>query len=102
MQPDREVRPQIQRPRSSHDSISFQPTHDACKDLETMLVKEGFDAAAHPPLNQNTCREFGTPEDPGPARRAQRAGLDVTEALCPECPFRHNCDYQKRRKKAER
>jgi len=81
-------------------SVTFVPTHSACNELVEKLAENGIAAAAYPPLDESTCQRFGTKTDPGDARIAQRSGLDVGTALCPDCPLFATCLYQIRREDA--
>jgi hypothetical protein len=87
----------IEAMKKAGTSLTVLPTHDACNELVRTLAGHGLKAAAHPPLDESTCQQFGTTKNPGPARLAQRAGLNVGESVCPECRHFKNCDYQKRR-----
>jgi hypothetical protein len=78
-------------------SLTVLPTHDACEELAQALVEAGLTAAAYPPLDASTCQKFGTDSAHGEARMALEAGLNVGEAICPECKFFHTCEYQRRR-----
>ncbi len=81
-------------------SATFLPTHDACDELVKKLADEGLSAAAHPPFDDSTCLKFGTKSDPGPARLALHAGLNVGRCVCTSCDMRGVCEYQKRRELA--
>jgi hypothetical protein len=81
-------------------SLTVLPTHDACNELVVELNKHGLKAAAHPPLDENTCRLFGSKKHPGPAQTAQKAGLNVGLSVCPGCPHVKTCEYQQRREAA--
>lgn len=81
-------------------SLTVLPTHDACEELAQALAGAGLDAAAYPPIDASTCRKFGADGGPGEARMAVEAGLNVGEAVCPECPFQRSCEYQRRRERA--
>jgi hypothetical protein len=86
--------------RESGRSLTILPTHDACEELAQALVGDGLDAAAYPPIDASTCRMFGMDGGTGEARMALQAGLNVGEAVCPECPFHRSCEYQRRREQA--
>jgi hypothetical protein len=79
------------------DSVTIVPTHDGVAEVVQNLQEEGLSTAAFPPINAETCQRFGTDKRPGVA---QNAGLNVGEALCPECKFAKNCTYQILREKA--
>lgn len=81
-------------------SLTILPTHDACQELAQALVEAGLSAAAYPPIDASTCRKFGTDGAHDEARMALDAGLNVGEAVCPECPFQRSCEYQRRREQA--
>ncbi len=83
-------------------SLTILPTHNACHELAQALVEAGLSAAAYPPIDESTCRKFGTDGARGEARMALDAGLNVGEAICPECPFQRSCEYQRRREQARR
>jgi hypothetical protein len=68
-------------------SITFLPTHQGCRELVAELEREGLTGASYPPINEETCQRFGTSKNPGDARLAQEAGLNVGLVLCPTCPF---------------
>ena len=75
-------------------TITFLPTHEACRELAETLNKQGISAAAFPQLDQESCLAYDE------ARIAQQAGLDVGIALCPRCPHYQKCLYQTLRKQA--
>ncbi len=81
-------------------SVTFLPTHDACGDLVKRLRKEGLTAAAHPKMDEDTCQKYGTDTNPGPARQALNAGLNVGSCICPTCEFAKTCKFQKQREEA--
>ena len=81
-------------------SATFLPTHDACADTVKKLTTAELNAAAHPPLDETTCQKFGTKTEPGPARIAQNAGLNVGQCVCTTCELRTACEYQKQRELA--
>ncbi len=83
-------------------SLTILPTHDACEELAQALVGSGLDTAAYPPIDASTCRKFGTDGASAEARTALNAGLNVGEAVCPECPFQRSCEYQRRREQARK
>ncbi len=92
----------IEAMKKARTSLTVLPTHDACNELVKTLGGYGLKAAAHPPLDETTCRQFGSVKYPGPARLAQRAGLNVGESVCPECHHFKDCGYQKRRDAARK
>lgn len=81
-------------------SAVILPTHDACNEHVNKLTEAGLSAAAHPPLNSDTCLEFGTKSKPGRAQLALKAGLNVGQCVCTGCDKSHICEYQKRRELA--
>jgi hypothetical protein len=86
--------------RLATGSVTLLPTHHACEELAEKLNEQELVAAAHPPLDRNTCLLWGSDRNPGEAQRATRAGLNVPLAICPECPHFRNCEYQRRRENA--
>lgn len=86
--------------RRAGKSLTILPTHDACEELAQALVGVGLNAAAYPPIDASTCRKFGTDGGDKEARMALEAGLNVGEAVCPECPLQRSCEYQRRRERA--
>jgi hypothetical protein len=92
----------IEAMKKARTSLTVLPTHDACNELVGKLAEQGIKAAAHPPLDETTCRQFGSVKNPGPARLAQRAGLNVGESVCPDCRYSTGCDYQNRRNAARK
>lgn len=78
-------------------SITFLPTHEACRELADTLTKRGLKAAAYPRIDGQTCQRYGDDRNPGDALIAQKAGLDVGVAICPECPYYKKCIYQQQR-----
>ncbi len=81
-------------------SATFLPTHDACADTVKKLTEADLNAAAHPPLDESTCQKFGSKSEPGPARMALNAGLNVGQCVCTSCDLRQTCEYQKQRELA--
>jgi hypothetical protein len=81
-------------------SAIFLPTHDACEEEAAKLTELGLSAAAHPPMNDDTCQMFGTKNKPGPAQRAQISGLNVAQCVCPTCEHFNECKYQQLREVA--
>jgi hypothetical protein len=67
-------------------SVTSAPTHALCEERAVELRAFGADAAAYPPLDENTCENYGE------ASRVQAAGLSPGRALCGSCPFRTSCE----------
>ena len=86
--------------KAAKSSAIFLPTHDSCDEEAAKLVKQGLSAAAHPPMNSETCLKFGTKANPGVAMLALLSGLNVGKCICTSCEFAKNCEYQKRRELA--
>lgn len=86
--------------KAAKKSAICLPTHDACEEEAAKLVKIGFSAAAHPPMNSETCAKFGTKNDPGPAQLAQSSGLNVGQCICTSCDLFKTCEYQRLRELA--
>jgi hypothetical protein len=86
--------------KKAKSSATFLPTHDACCDLVKKLRKEKLIAAAHPKMDEDTCQQYGTDKNPGPARKALNAGLNVGMCICPTCEFKTTCKWQKEREEA--
>ncbi len=81
-------------------SAIFLPTHDACEEEAAKLTELGLSAAAHPPMNGDTCKQFGTKSNPGPAQLAQISGLNVGQCICTSCELFKTCKYQRLRELA--
>ncbi|QDV36975.1 hypothetical protein ElP_49060 [Tautonia plasticadhaerens] len=81
-------------------SLTVLPTHHACEELAQALAGAGLDAASYPPIDASTCRKFESDGGSGEARMALDAGLNVGEAVCPDCPHQRSCEYQRRRERA--
>lgn len=88
--------------QQAESTITFLPTHEACRELAETLVSKGFDAAAFPRIDETTCNRFADDDHPGDAQNVQAAGLDVGVALCPKCRYYRACDYQKARTMARK
>ena len=86
--------------KKSRTSLTVLPTHDACKELVDRLSKEGILATAYPKLASDTCKMYGTIDQPGLAQKIQASGLNVATSLCERCEFYSDCIYQKERQKA--
>ena len=86
--------------KKSRTSLTVLPTHDACKELIDRLSKEGIQASAYPKLSADTCKMYGTIDQPGLAQKIQASGLNVASSLCERCEFYSDCIYQKERQKA--
>jgi hypothetical protein len=82
------------------ESVTILPTHEGIEEVVQKLHEGGLSTAGYPPINAETCQRFGSEKNPGDARIAQNAGLNVGEALCPDCKFAKNCTYQLLREKA--
>jgi hypothetical protein len=91
----------IEAIKKSRTSLTVLPTHDACKEFVDRLSKEGIQASAYPKLNADTCKMYGTIDQPKLAQNAQTSGLNVGKSFCIDCPFSKNCIYQKERQKAK-
>lgn len=83
--------------KAAMKSAIFIPTHDACEEEVKKLTELGLSAAAHPPMNGDTCQKFGTKNNPGPAQLAQLSGLNVAQCICTSCEHSKECKYQKLR-----
>lgn len=86
--------------KMAQSSVTFLPTHDACGDLVKRLRKEGLTVAAHPKMDEDSCQQYGTDKNPGPARKFLNAGLNVGTCICPDCEFKTTCKWQKEREEA--
>lgn len=91
----------IQAIKKSRTSLTVLPTHDACKELVDRLSKEGISATAYPKLAADTCKKYGTIDQPGLAQKIQASGLNVATSLCVKCEFYSDCIYQKDRQRAK-
>jgi len=87
--------------KKSRTSLTVLPTHDACKELVDRLSKEGILATAYPKLASDTCKMYGTIDQPGLAQKIQASGLNVATTLCVRCEFYSDCIYQKDRQRAK-
>ena len=71
-----------------HNSLSLQPTHINCSQVEADLNSRGIAAASFPPLNDSTCQKIDEVES------IQATGLVFQRVLCPECEYADECDYK--------
>jgi len=83
--------------KAAGKSAIILPTHDACEEEAQKLIELGLSAAAHPPMNSDTCQKFGPKNDPGPAQLAQISGLNVGQCICTSCEYFKSCEYQRLR-----
>ena len=67
-------------------SVTSAPTHALCDERAAELRAFGADAAAYPPLDATTCKNYGE------ASRVQAAGLSPGRVLCNSCPFKTSCE----------
>lgn len=68
-------------------SITVLATHKNCEEEEITLAERGMDAAAYPPLNEETCQKHSQ------AEQAMAHGLSVSGALCQSCEHKLSCVY---------
>lgn len=90
----------IEAIKNSRTSLTVLPTHDACNELVDRFSKEGISATAYPKLAADTCKMYGTIDQPGLAQKIQASGLNVATSLCIRCEFYGDCNYQKERQRA--
>ena len=76
-------------------SLTILQSHRGCRETSEMLCGKGLLAAAYPQLNTRTCQNYEL------ATRAIEAGLSASSAVCPDCPFRGECDYAAEMAEAE-
>ncbi len=69
-------------------SLSLQPTHKNCRQVESEFASRGLDAAAFPPLNEETCPRVVE------AVAVSKLGISFARILCPRCPFADGCLYR--------
>ena len=68
-------------------SLSLQPTHVNCQQVESDLRGRGLNAAAFPPLKADTCQKSIE------AHALEAQGLSHARVLCPACEFKRSCKY---------
>jgi hypothetical protein len=90
----------IELMKSTKSSVTYLPTHEACRELALRLRKEGLEAEAYPRMDANTCAIFGDEKNPGLARLAMGAGVSVGEAVCSRCDYSPHCTFQQQRERA--
>jgi hypothetical protein len=91
----------IEAIKKARTSLTVLPTHDACKELVDRLSKEGIQASAYPKLSADTCKMYGTIDQPKLAQKMQVSGLNVATSLCIRCDFKKNCTFKKDRQRAK-
>ena len=82
--------------RLAETSLTLLPDHSNCEELAAELVADGFDAAAYPRLDEETCQKFDD------AQQAMACGLAPAATVCPGCPCRSQCSYLVRMLQAKR
>jgi hypothetical protein len=74
-------------PTSQRTSLTVVPTHKDCSETVGRFAKEGIEAVAFPKFDEQSCLNFGE------ASAALHYGLSFKLGVCPECPYKHECDY---------
>jgi hypothetical protein len=77
-------------------SLTLLPAHDNCREVAKMYRSHNLDAAALPQISSKTCKNWSV------AEKAIDSGLSASQAVCPTCPHKPDCDYHAQLKSAEK
>jgi hypothetical protein len=77
-------------------SLSLVPTHVQAAEDVAVCTAKGLDAAAYPPLNEDTCMRYEEAQVVQLGR-----GLSFRLALCPDCKHKDECEYNQQTARAD-
>lgn len=76
-------------------STTYVPTHRDCEQVVREAAKQGLEVVAYPKLTQETCERYEE------ATAVMGRGLAFQFVLCPDCPYREDCQYRLQREAAD-